>query len=80
MKRKEWVILAMLIAGVAALELFGPGDDMAVEQGFSQERTLPGRSIQSDAPRSADVTAPPGTASNSMEAFRTVRLHVSGMT
>ncbi len=80
MKWKEWVILAMLIAGVAALELFGPGD-MSVEQDSSPaEHTLTGRSTQSLAPRSAEGTALPGTGTDPIELFRTVRVHVTGTT
>lgn len=68
MTRKEWVILGLLIAGVAALEISGRGADW------------PAKQDQSYAPRSADPTAPPDTVIDPMGAFRTVSLHVTGMT
>lgn len=68
MKRKEWVILVVLIAGVAAFELFKPGADRSARQDPSHP------------PRSADRIDPPDTAIDPMKAFRTVRLHVTGMT
>ena len=69
MKRKEWVILAVVIGAVAALEVFGTG-------GGSGRDTGPDDSVR-EAPRVADPT---DQAADPMEAYRTVGLHVTGMT
>lgn len=74
MKRKEWMILAVLIAGVAGLEVFGPGADMSPEDALSSN------SIQDDVPGSADLAGPPDSVAEPMGPFRTVQLHVTGMT
>ena len=72
MKRKEWAILVLLMVGVAALEVFGTDD------GSPQ----PPRSADSvpKAPRSTEPDAPSERTADPMEAYRTGRLHVTGMT
>lgn len=72
MKRKEWVILAVVIAAVAALEVFGTGDGSMADPHL--EGTL------QEAPRAGEPTDPTEPTSDPMEAYRTVRLHVTGMT
>lgn len=79
MKRKEWVILAVLIAGVAALEVFSTGGDVSTEHDIAPEHALPDSGIRTDT-RSADQAALPDTSADPLAAFRTVRLHVTGMT
>ncbi len=79
MKRKEWVTLAVLVAGVAALEVFGTRGDVSTEHDMAPENALPGSSTRSGT-RSADQAVPPDTATDPLAAFRTVRLHVTGMT
>jgi hypothetical protein len=69
MKRKEWVILAVIMAGVAVLEVLGTDDG-------SVRSPRPDRAVQ-EATRSA---APADPAAGPVEAYRTVRLHVTGMT
>jgi hypothetical protein len=68
-KRKEWVILALIVAGVAALEVFGTGD--------GSPRGPHSDGLVREATRSA---APADPAAGPVEAYRTVRLHVTGMT
>lgn len=72
MKRKEWVILAAVIAAVAALEVFGTG-------GGSTQESRPRGPVQ-EAPRAAEPTGPSEPTADPMETYRTVRLHVTGMT
>ncbi|MGK7312341.1 MAG: hypothetical protein ACN0LA_08870 [Candidatus Longimicrobiales bacterium M2_2A_002] len=72
MKRKEWVVLALVIAAVAALEVFGTGDG-------SSGNPYPEGAVQ-EAPRAAEATDPSEPTSDPMAAYRTVRLHVTGMT
>lgn len=76
MRRWEWAVLALLIGGVAALEIARPTDDPAT--GRQATDRVGGEQADPSAPRAgalqADPTAEPG------EAFRTVRLHVTGMT
>lgn len=71
MKRKEWAILAILIVGVAALEVFGTGKG-------SQQPGSEGP-VQETA-RTAEPAGPSERTADPMEAYRTVRLHVTGMT
>ena len=71
MKRKEWVILAVVIAAVAALEVVGTGGDM---------EHAPGDGPMQEVPARADLTNPHESATEALEVFRTVRLHVTGMT
>ena len=72
MKRMEWGILVLLIVGVAALEVFDTGDG-------SLQTPRPGAT-----PREAAQTTEPAGSSvptaDPMAAYRTVRLHVTGMT
>lgn len=72
MKRKEWVILAVVIVGVAAVEVFGTGGGATQEP--RPEGPVP------EAPRSAELTNPSEPTSDPMAVHRTVRLHVTGMT
>lgn len=72
MKRKEWVILAVVIAAVAVLEVVGTG-------GGSPQDGHPEASVQ-DARRTAEPTGPSEPTADPREAYRTVRLHVTGMT
>ena len=72
MKRKEWAILVLLITGVAALEVFDPGGGSPQAP---QPDATPREAAQTTEPtRSSEPTADP------MAAYRTVRLHVTGMT
>ena len=70
--KKEWVVLALLTVGVAALELLG---------------SRKGASAGSDPPEAAVPTeqAPPPNRSVTADSaqrgpYRTVQLHVTGMT
>lgn len=71
--KKEWVILAVLIVGVAALEVFG-GESEPPHDGGSPETVT-----RADTGTQSDGTMPE-SATDAGGAFRTVTLHVTGMT
>ena len=74
MKWKEWVILAVLIVGVAALEVFG-GESEPSPHGDSPQATT-----RAAAGTPADRLPPSGSTAEPRGPFRTVELHVTGMT
>lgn len=72
MKRWEWVMLIILIVGVAALEVLGTGEG-------SPQHPQPAGSVE-EATRPAEPAGPSEATVDPMAAYRTVRLHVTGMT